>query len=88
MKKEEFIAEYEKISDTEKNQVRSLQQTKGELESISLKTIYDMIIYHEKLIADSLFQIDAGLWYAKEALEVINKNNGIPTKESSEISKE
>lgn len=70
MTKEEFITEYEKLSDTEKNRATSLQQTKGELESISLKTIHDMIIYHEKMIADCLFQIDAGLWYAKEVLEV------------------
>ena len=87
MTKEEFIAEYEKLSDEEKNRAISLQETKGELQSISFKTIHDMIIYHEKMIADCLFQIDAGLWYAKEALELKNKNNGIPTKESSEISK-
>jgi hypothetical protein len=86
MTKKEFITEYEKMSDEEKNRAISLQETKGELEPISFKTINDMIIYHEKLIADSLFQIDAGLWYAKEALEVKNKNNGIPTKENTEIS--
>lgn len=88
MTKEEFIAEYEKLSDEEKNWAISLQEVKGEMQSITFKTIHDMIVYHEKLIADCLFQIDAGLWYAKEALEVRKQNNGIPTKESSKISEE